>query len=997
MAGFLEELEKGCRQPRYERIGTPFMNFVNSGDEAALRAAVKDRRRTLWLNDSLPAVWHTLPEPAALSPAEKRAMQAFAEIEPYQLAGWLAEKLRTTGDDIDSYVVAFVEAFGNTSEGRVRAAVQIVSQEGQTLENRQGQPNAPGRFLLSLSDEELSALGESAGEPAKVLCFLARHVPPRLPAIAGSFLWFNVGKSLILRSDCCRILLEHDCQTFEALIADSARKEKKLNPRAQVLGILADHLPQKYRAEAKKANLALLKKIDSPEIDTEGAMAMLRWLIRPLEPDVLPLLEACFSSARWAWFIETHLDLVAEELGPGAAPLFLAALRHSEDDVRHAALTHLMNLADSQYDAALRDGLIAGLDSDKPATAVKYIVLAGRWRAAALVPELWKLFEHKSKPVRQAAARVLARIPDESVPKACELLSAKKAIVRSAAVTLLSIARTPAAAEALEARLDQEADEEVRDQILVALEQVWEAQGKKISRADIEARVARSADKLEQPPPKWLAESKLPPLFYAGARPEKLPQETVRYLLYRQSRAKEMRADIEAKPLYALIDRKRSGDFALTVLEMFCTGPTDSEDRWSLALAGLLGDDRVVPPIMQQIRTWVEGSRGKMAEYAAQALALLGTDAALCAVDALALRYRNKQKNIGKAAGEAFAAAADTLGISVDELGDRVVPWLGFEGGKPRVVEQGGKKIEARIGLDFKLGFRDLEKGKKIASLPSGIPATVKAELKDLGAALREVLKGQLSRLENLMVRQYRWPVSRWRDLYLVHPVLFPFAARLVWAVYGADGKPQALFRALEDRTLTNERDETVELPAKDDAARIGIVHPLELSLDQRQAWLTHLADYGVEPVFPQMDRPVIFIPADDCGLRFSSKYTGTELNGMTFKGRAERLGWRRGSVSDGGSIPTYCKSFPGAGADAILYLDGMFIGIDMYSNVTLDKFCFVKSGSVTFGSYTYDDPENDKDERLIAFGQVPPIVFSETLGDLAKIAGKQNEDGEAA
>jgi hypothetical protein len=115
----------------------------------------------------------------------------------------------------------------------------------------------------------------------------------------------------------------------------------------------------------------------------------------------------------------------------------------------------------------------------------------------------------------------------------------------------------------------------------------------------------------------------------------------------------------------------------------------------------------------------------------------------------------------------------------------------------------------------------------------------------------------------------------------------------------------------------------------------------------------------------------------------------------MTFKGRAERLGWQRGSVVDAGGISCYRKCFPGAGADAILWLDGMYIGIDMYTDIKLERFCFVRSGSVSFGSYQYDEPANDQDPRLLAFDQVPPVVFSETLGDLAKIAG-QKESAES-
>lgn len=193
-------------------------------------------------------------------------------------------------------------------------------------------------------------------------------------------------------------------------------------------------------------------------------------------------------------------------------------------------------------------------------------------------------------------------------------------------------------------------------------------------------------------------------------------------------------------------------------------------------------------------------------------------------------------------------------------------------------------------------------------------------------------------------------------------------------------------------RWLTTEEDGQLELPAKGDVA-IGIVHPLELSPEQRQAWASHLADYDVRSPFLQLERPVVFPADNEKQITTSTKYRGTSLNAMTFKGRAERLGWQRGSVCDGGGITSYRKSFPDAGADAILAVDGMYIGIDVYADVKLEQFCFVRGGSVSFGSYTYDEPSNEKDERLLAFGEVPPIVYSEILGDLGKIVGQKEEE----
>ena len=74
----------------------------------------------------------------------------------------------------------------------------------------------------------------------------------------------------------------------------------------------------------------------------------------------------------------------------------------------------------------------------------------------------------------------------------------------------------------------------------------------------------------------------------------------------------------------------------------------DAADRWALALAGLLGDDRYraaiepADPSMGRQQPWQDG------EYAVQALSLLGTDLALRTIDALAIRYRAKNKNVGR-------------------------------------------------------------------------------------------------------------------------------------------------------------------------------------------------------------------------------------------------------------------------------------------------------------------------------------------------------------
>jgi hypothetical protein len=63
------------------------------------------------------------------------------------------------------------------------------------------------------------------------------------------------------------------------------------------------------------------------------------------------------------------------------------------------------------------------------------------------------------------------------------------------------------------------------------------------------------------------------------------------------------------------------------------------------------------------------------------------------------------------------------------------------------------------------------------------------------------------------------------------------------------------------------------------------------------------------------------------------------------------------------------------------------------FDRVTLGEFYFIKQGSIVTGSYTYDEPRNENDERLIKFADVPKIIYSETINDLKKITKNKEEE----
>lgn len=599
-----------------------------------------------------------------------------------------------------------------------------------------------------------------------------------------------------------------------------------------------------------------------------------------------------------------------------------------------------------------------------------------------LVAEAIRWMGHEDSAVRRAASRLLAKEPMGLPERLKPVLAAKSADARLAAVAALILAATPECMLALEAVLSDERSEEVRDAIMAALSPIWSKQGRTITDAEVATWIKRSEKALAKPVAVWLDEKSLPALKLKSGKA--LTALEIRWLCWRQARQSEILPDAEARYLLACVDRTSAGDFAQALLAGFLASKQDAKDRWAMTLAGLLGDDRLVPMLHKHIDAWIQKSRGKLAEYATQALALLDSDTALQAVDQVVNAYRTKNRNVGSAAAEAFTAAALRRNMSPDELGDAVVPWLGFRPGETRTVA--GKKgpIAVAVGVDGKLCFRD--GAKSVASLPSGVSKEVKDEVKGLSARLRETIKAQVLRHARMLVQQRRWDAKAWCELYGKHPVLRPFAVRLIWGHYGKDAELERTFRILDDGSLTDAQDSSLEQPK---AGKIGLVHPLELNEEQRTAWRAHLADHEIEPPVPQFDRPVVRVKDSERNLRRIRLAAGAQLNGMTFKGRAERLGWRRGSVVDAGGISSYAKSFPSAGIDVIVGIDGMYMGMGMEDAVTLNDGWFVRQGSVAMGSYVYDEPSSDNDPRVIPFGEVPALVFSETMAELGLISGK--------
>jgi Domain of unknown function (DUF4132) len=623
-----------------------------------------------------------------------------------------------------------------------------------------------------------------------------------------------------------------------------------------------------------------------------------------------------------------------------------------------------------------------GASFDMAGLVKELLRLLARYDYSAYQPQVWALTRHKSKQVRELAAVTLAKLGEAAIPEAEKLLLDKKGDARQTGALILSLIKTDRALALLRTALDGERNDDARDLMLDSLTGLLPVPTTPTEIATL-VQGAKKRGKLDTPTFAYLPDNQLSTLYWQ-ATGEPLDADTVRFLIYRQSRSKDIRPDAEARLVYALIDRARSHAFAGAVLKAYVEAGADAKGKACLTIGGMLGGPDETDLLRSKVNQWAEGSRGKMAEFAVQALALTGTNKALRAVEFFSRKYKSKNKNIGEAATEAFAIAAETLGIPPYDLADSIIPDFGFEG-LFRAFEAGGDTYRAFVGTDFKLAFLN-EDNKLSKSVPKATSAELKDEFKEIGKEIRDIVKAQSGRLEQYLVIQRRWPAERWQAFFLGNPVMFAYAVRLIWGVFDARQTLLFTFQCQEDQTLLNADGDEIDLAeAAPGDATVGMVHPLSLSAEQIAHWTAQLTDADIEPIFPQLTRPVVPLPdtADARTLTIDRQFAGVAYGGYGFVSKMDKLGWQRGSVQDSGWIASFYKVFGELGLTAIITQDGN-ICVGYYDeNAVLGNLMFVKAGSVKFGSYTYDDPDKPTDPRLIPFGNVPPIVYSEVLADM--------------
>ncbi|HEX6347555.1 DUF4132 domain-containing protein [Umezawaea sp.] len=408
--------------------------------------------------------------------------------------------------------------------------------------------------------------------------------------------------------------------------------------------------------------------------------------------------------------------------------------------------------------------------------------------------------------------------------------------------------------------------------------------------------------------------------------------------------------------------------FAWAAFEAWRANGTPPKDGWVLPAQGLVGDDETVRALAPVIRAWPgEGGHSK-AVAGLGVLAAIGSDVALLHLNGIA--QKAQFGGLKTRAREKIEEVAAALGLTGDQLADRLVPDFGLDDAATLVVDYGPRRFVVGFDEQLKPYMVDGD-GKRRKDLPKpgakDDPELAPAEHKRFGVLkkdVRTVAADQIRRFEAAMVLRRRWSAAEFRSLFAEHPLLWHVVRRLVWIT--EDGRA---FRLAEDRTLADVHDDAVEL-AED--AVVGIAHPLDLG-DSLGGWAEVFADYEILQPFPQLGRPVHRLSEDERTASTLKRFQNTTVPVGKLLGLTNR-GWQRGEPQDAGMECWITR--PVAGGTVVVNLNpGIAVGVvTMFEDQELTDVWLNDRGGAwrRGGSRT--------------FGELDPITASEVLADLTSL-----------
>ncbi|RAG85811.1 DUF4132 domain-containing protein [Streptacidiphilus pinicola] len=538
-----------------------------------------------------------------------------------------------------------------------------------------------------------------------------------------------------------------------------------------------------------------------------------------------------------------------------------------------------------------------------------------------------------------------------------------------------AVGRAGAPRRAAEQALRTVAAEQGAETVLAAVAARYGDEAAQIVAAALSADPLENALPARMPElPAWVQPAVLPQiLLHSG---EALPEAAVFHVLTMLALSKP------GEPyagLAVVTDSCRADSLAAFVWALFeewRQAAMPAKESWVLHAQGTLGDDGTVRRLTPILRDWPGQGAHHRAVEGLDVLAGIGTDVALLHLHGIAQRVKFKALKVR--AQEKIAEVAEGLGLTGDQLSDRLVPDLGLESDGTTVIDYGPRRFT--VGFDEQLRPFVLDAdGKRRKDLPApGVkddqelaPAERKRFM-GLKKDVRTIASDQIRRLEAAMVAQRTWTAGEFRELFVRHPLVWHLVRRLVWLADAAEGGAPTAFRVAEDRGFADVNDDEFVL-AED--ATVRLAHPLHLG-DALAPWSELFAGYEILQPFNQLGRAVRHLTPKEANANRLERFEGCTVPVGRLLGLTKR-GWERGEPQDAGVERWFSKKLADGCYLVIELSMGIAVGmVNEFPDQTFETVWLAASPGDHMPRWDYTH----------LFGDLDPIAASELLADLEAV-----------
>ncbi|PRY58501.1 DUF4132 domain-containing protein [Glycomyces artemisiae] len=480
-------------------------------------------------------------------------------------------------------------------------------------------------------------------------------------------------------------------------------------------------------------------------------------------------------------------------------------------------------------------------------------------------------------------------------------------------------------------------------------------------------------------PGAWAAPRLLPQVLTA-AGDRALPGESVRHLITVLALSTPEYPYAGLDVAAAACDRASLTRFSRGLFRLWLSSGAPSKDGWALTQLAHFADDDTVRLLAPLVREWPGQAQHKRAVNGLGVLGAIGSEEALRAIQGIAEKV--KFKALKEEARVQIAAIAEGLGLTREQLADRLLPDFGLGDAGALVLDYGPRRFTVVFDEQLKPFVTD-DSGKPRKSLPKP-GAKDDAEKADaaykrfalLKKELRTVAADQVQRLEAAMINGRTWTRDEFERYYVNHPLTWHLARRLVWSAE-ADGASTA-FRVAEDRSYTDVEDDAFDLP---DGAVIRLDHPVRMG-ERAADWAGIFADYEILQPFEQLSRPVLAFTEEELATGRLTRFEGAKVEVGKLLGLTSK-GWQRAAPEDGGVEPGIHFPLPAGGFITVALDPGIWVGMIAENPVQTLSGVRIMATENYWWSATAKDPDPDHPT------DIDPVTASEVLAALTRVTAK--------